>query len=104
YGGTLEKVGVSADLEQIGEYKNAADVMKRKDMTPAHREAMDSLLDGLYGEVVAALATSLDKTPTEVEQIISNGPYAADAAKAAGLVDTLAYEDEAREALDKAVG
>lgn len=104
YGGTLEKVGLTADLEQIGEYKNAADVMKRKAMSEPHREAMGSLLDGLYGEIVTTLAESLDRTPAEMEAIIGDGPHAARSALEAGLVDSLGFEDEARDALDEALG
>lgn len=104
YGGTLGKAGVRADLEQIGPYKNAADVMKRTGMSDAHRESMNSLLDGLYGELVSTLSGALDKTPEEVQALIEDGPYSAQAALDAGLVDALGYRDELARGLDAEVG
>jgi len=104
YGGTLEKAGVRADLEQIGEYKNAADVMKRSQMSPAHRESMDSLLDGLWGELTNALGESLGKDPEAMKEVVERGPFTAQQALDAGLVKALGYRDEADAALAEAVG
>ena len=103
YGDSLKMIGVRADLEQVDEYKNAADVMKRADMTEAHRESMNSLLDGLHGELVSALAESLDRSQDEVKALISAGPYSAREALDAGLIDKLGFDDEARDALDEAI-
>ncbi len=104
FGGTLEKIGVQADLEQIGAYKSAADVMKRSTMTEEHREATASLLQGLHGEVVASLAESLGRPAQEIEQLLASGPHAASAALDAGLVHALGYADEATADLDATVG
>lgn len=104
YGGTLEKAGLQFDLEQVAEYKNAADSMERKDMSPAHRESVESLVGGLHAELVAGLAESLGRTPEEADGLISGGPYAAERALEAGLVKGLGYEDEAADALDAALG
>jgi protease-4 len=38
--GALEKVGVHADVVQMGRYKSAAEMFTRRDMSPAHREMM----------------------------------------------------------------
>lgn len=104
WAGTLEKVGVRADLEQIGPYKNAADVMKRTSMSDEHRESMTSLLDGLFGELVGALSESLERSPEDVRALVENGPYSAQSALKAGLVDALGYVDETAAELDSAIG
>lgn len=104
YAGTLGKVGVRADLEQVGAYKNAADSMTRESMTDAHREAVTSLIDGLFDELVAGVAASRGATPEAVRAAISAGPYTAQQALEAGLVDALSYEDEAATALEEAIG
>ena len=104
YGGTLGKIGVQADIEQIGAYKNAADVMKRSTMSDPHREAMNALLDGLYGELVSALSESLGQSPERVAALVAAGPYSAQGALDAGLVNALGYEDETGADLDAAIG
>ena len=44
--------------------------------------------------IVAGIATGRKRSDTEVRKIIDDGPYLAEAAKAAGLVDELGYEDQ----------
>jgi protease-4 len=101
YAGTLGKVGVVADLEQIGAYKNAADSFEREAMTPAHREAVNGLLDGLFDELVRDLAASRATPEDDVRSRIAAGPYTARQALDAGLVDSLGYWDEVAETLDR---
>src|SRR2546422_1475598 len=50
--GSLDKLGVYPDIYQIGKYKSAGDTFTQKQMTPAHLEFMNSLLDDLYGRYV----------------------------------------------------
>jgi protease-4 len=45
--GALEKVGVHADVVQMGRYKSAAEMFTRRDMSASHREMMESLVDDL---------------------------------------------------------
>jgi protease-4 len=104
YAGTLAKVGVQADLEQVGPYKTGADVWEQTEMTAEHREVIDTLLDGLYGELVDAVAESVGCTPEEAKDVISSGPYTAEAALSADLVDSLGFMDEMEAALDEELG
>jgi len=92
--GTLEKVGVEPDFVTSGPYKTAADMFTRKNMTPEHREMINWLLDGLYGDALKALAAARGKTPDEMRAIIEAGPYEPSEAKEAGLIDELLYEDQ----------
>lgn len=104
YAGTLDKLGVTADLEQIGDYKNAADSMKRRSMTPAHREAMESLIGSLHDIVVEDVAASRGVEPDTIRAWIDEGPYTADEAIAAGMLDAVAHRDEVSAALDDVLG
>ena len=54
--GSLDKLGVYPDIFQIGKYKSAGDMFTRKEMSDAHREAINSLLDDLYNRYVDAIA------------------------------------------------
>jgi protease-4 len=55
---------------------------------------MTPLVDDLYGDLVARIATGRKKSPDEVRAIIDEGPFTAPQALKAGLVDALKFEDE----------
>jgi protease IV len=91
---TLDKLGVEAQFEGVGKYKNAPNQFTEDRFTAPHREQTEALLDSLYAQYVAAIAESRKKTPAEVRAILDAGPYDAAGALRAGLVDELVYEDE----------
>ena len=97
--GTLDKLGVYPDIYQIGKYKSVGDMFTRKDMSDAHREYINSLVDDLFNRYVEAIAKARGKTPDEVRAIIDNSPYGSVKAKEAGLIDSASYRDE----LDKEI-
>jgi len=92
--GSLDKLGIYPDIYQIGKYKSAGDMFTQKQMTDAHREYVNSLLDDLYGRYVNTIAQSRKKTPDEVRALIDNAPYNAAKAKEVGLIDESAYRDD----------
>ncbi|HET7293054.1 MAG TPA: signal peptide peptidase SppA [Vicinamibacteria bacterium] len=92
--GTLDKLGIEAQFEGVGKYKNAPNTFTEKAFTDAHREQMEALVDGLYGQYRAAIARSRGLTEEAAQRVIDGGPYDGEAAKAAGLVDELLYHDE----------
>lgn len=102
--GALEKVGVHADVVQMGRYKSAAEMFTRRDMSASHREMMESLIDDLYGQIVEAVAESRSLSPTEVRESFDRGPFLATEAKDTKLVDDVVYEDEAQDQLVAACG
>src|SRR5256884_700057 len=102
--GSLDKLGIYPDIFQIGKYKTAADMFTQKQMTEAHREFMNSLLDGLFGRFVEAIAKAGDKSPEKGKALIDNVPYHASPAKDAGLIDGALYRDEVEKELKKRLG
>jgi protease IV len=92
--GTLDKLGVYPDIYQIGKYKSAGDMFTQKNMTDAHREYVNSLLDDLFNRYVEAIAKARNKSPEEVKALIDNAPYNAAKAKEAGLIDGTGYRDD----------
>ena len=96
---TLDKIGVGVDVEHAGKYKDFGDMFTRSDMSPETREVMTSVVDDLYGNLVAKIAEARKKTPQEVLAIIDQGPFTAQQAVKAGLVDQLSFEDEMWSAL-----
>jgi protease IV len=96
---TLDKLGVQAQFEGVGKYKNAPNQFTETGFTEAHREQMEALLDSIYAQYVGAIASARGKTPDEVQAIVDAGPYEGRDALKAGLVDELLYEDQIEERL-----
>jgi protease-4 len=93
--GSLRKLGIEAEVIQMGEYKSAGETFTRSDMSPAHREMVESLLHDLYDQLLSAIAAGRGMEPDRVRELFDRGPFVAREASDAGLVDALAYEDEA---------
>lgn len=92
--GSLDKLGVYPDIFQIGKYKTAADMFTRKEMSEAHREFMDQLLDDIFNRYVDVVAKARKKSPDDVRALIDNAPYSPQQAQQVGLIDAIAYRDE----------
>jgi protease-4 len=102
--GSLDKLGVYPDMYQIGKYKSAGDIFTRKEMSEAHREAVNSLIEDLYGRYVEGIAKARNKSPEEVRAIIDNAPYNATQAKEVGLIDGAVYREEVEKELKTKLG
>jgi protease-4 len=97
--GTLDKIGAYPDLHHVGEYKSAPNTFTEKGYTPAHREMDASLTRDLYEQIVRGIAEGRNKSEADVRALIDEGPFVAETALRAGLVDELAYEDQVEEKL-----
>ena len=94
YKGALDMLGVRADIEQIGKYKSTSEALTRQEMSEAHREIQNIILDDLYAQLVDAIAEGRGWTHEDVEKRINAGPYTAGQALATELVDRAVYADE----------
>jgi protease-4 len=92
----LDSLGIQADILHMGRFKNAAEPLERDDMSPETREATGALVDDLHASLVSAIATGRRMTPEQVQAAIDAGPHDAEAARRLGLVDAVAFDDEAR--------
>jgi len=102
--GTLDRLGVEPQFEQRYEYKNAADVILRKEFTAAHREALERLTESVFSDAVESIADARGLSHDQVRELIDTGPRTASEAQAAGLVDRLGYRDQAYEAMRTRIG
>src|ERR1041385_1962300 len=102
--GSLDKLGIYPDIFQIGKYKSAGDMFTQKEMTDAHKEYINSMLDDLYGHYVNKIAEARHKSPDEVRALIDNAPYSAAKAKEAGLIDEVLYSDDVEKEFKKLLG
>ena len=92
--GVLDKLGVKPRLDQRKEYKNAMNMFTEKAMTPAHREAMTKIGEGVYGQFVKAVSEARKLSVEEVRATVDKGPLLGSEAQVAKLVDKLGYRDE----------
>jgi protease-4 len=102
--GSLDKLGIYPDIFQIGKYKSAGDMFTQKQMTDAHREYINSMLDDLYGRYVSTIAQGRHKSPDEVRTLIDNAPYSGAKAKEVGLIDEVLYRDDVEKEFKKLLG
>jgi len=100
--GTLDMIGAYPDMIHVGDYKTATNQLTEKTMTPAHREMVQSLNADSFQQMVHAIADGRRKSEIDVRALVDEGPFLAAEAKAAGLIDDVAYEDQVRDSLKKA--
>lgn len=97
YRGTLDKLGVEAQFEGVGKYKNAPNQFTERSFTEPHREQMEALVGSLFDTYVAGVAEARRLEGEVVRTIIDQGPFRAEEARAAGLLDELLYRDQVEE-------
>ncbi len=92
----FDKLGLKADMLQMGDFKGAGETYTRNSMSKENREQWEALADDFYEYLVGSIAESRKHkglTPEKVKKLIDEGPYTARKALAAGLIDRLAYAD-----------
>lgn len=94
YAGTLEKLGIKADLLRIGDYKTATEPFTNEASSDANREQINRLLDNLFAQIVTAIAEGRGLSADSVKALIENGPFNSQQAVQAGLVDRLLYRTD----------
>ncbi len=104
YKGLLDKLGVRALIERIGDYKSASEGFTRQDMSEPYRENIISILDDLYDQLTHDIATARGWTPDHVKELIDNGPYTANEAIKNKLVDEIVYSDGLQHRANKLSG
>lgn len=100
--GALEKLGVRAEVVQVGQFKSAGEPFTRKEMSPAHREMIEALVDDLYSQLTEAVAEGRSLAPETARALLGRGPFVAREALAERLIDAVAYADEAEKELSEA--
>ena len=99
--GLLEKLDIEADMLAMGKFKSGVEPYTRDSMSDEFRESMTGLLDDLYNQMLQKIADGRDEiTPELAAKLIDSGPFTAQEAHNANLVDELKYYDELLEAID----
>ena len=102
--GTLDKLGVTPRFDHRSEYKTAMNTLTETAMTPAHREETEALLHSVFEQLVHGIAQGRKLEPQAVKALVDQGPFSAEQAHDARLIDHLGYRDDAMEAARSRAG
>jgi protease-4 len=89
--GLLDKLGVKPDFLTCGEFKSAAELFMREGPSRQANDMENWLLDGLFDTYVKLIAQGREVDSGKVRKWIDGGPYSAEKAKAAGLIDAVEH-------------
>jgi protease-4 len=105
YKGSLDKLGIEAEVIQIGpKYKNAPDQYTKKEMGEGQKEVVNAVLDEYWRVYTGAIAESRKKSVEDVAKIIDDAPYHAKQAKELGLIDDAVTIDKVQDELKSKLG
>ena len=90
----LDKAGITPQIAQRHEYKNAANVFTERGFTAAHREATERVVQSAMEQLVTTIAANRNLDADVVRGLIDRAPLFSTEALEAGLVDRLGYRDD----------
>lgn len=102
--GGLDKIGVRFEGGRRLEFKSAPNTFLESGFTPAHRENLQALLNGLYGQVIEDASQARSVPADELRRLIDRAPLAPPDALSAKLVDKLGYRDEVVAEVERRAG
>ncbi len=100
YTGLMEKIGVEAEIERIGDYKTSPERYFLDQPSDEARQEINRLLDSMYAYLVETIAVNRSLSPDSVRALIDQGPLPSITAVSSGLVNDRRYFDE----LDRSIG
>ncbi|MFV8753429.1 S49 family peptidase [Nannocystaceae bacterium ST9] len=90
----LERLGAKAEFVRIAEYKGTPEQFMRMGPSEPVERATEQLLVDTWNHVVRMIGRDRGHDPALISGWIDRGPWQPEAARAAGLVDALAWPDE----------
>ena len=93
--GLLDRLGVQAEILQVGEFKGAGEPLTRESMSDPLRQQYEAFVNDLFEQLIEQVAADRGLATERVGELIDIGVFTPEAAKEAGLIDGIAYEDEA---------
>ncbi len=102
--GALDHLGVDVQVAKRHEYKSAAEQLTERSFSGPAREATERLAESVVSQLTEAISERRRIDPAEVRKLIDRGPFLAEQAHQAGLVDELGYRDEVYARVRKQAG
>jgi protease-4 len=104
YSQLLENLGIHADFVRIGDHKSAPESWTRDGGTDVARADRIGLMQQFERYYAGGIATGRGIEVEQLRERIATGPFTAKEAKAAGLVDAFAFDDQVEEATQDVLG
>jgi protease-4 len=95
----LARLDVRPELVRVGTHKSAGEMFTNQSMSEQQREQLEAIVADRFDALVEGIAAGRGTSPATVRERIDRGPFAAVAAREAGLVDAFCYRDELEERL-----
>ncbi len=92
--GLLDKIGVKPDFLTCGAYKSAAEIFLREGPSPEAEAMQNWLLDSQFETAISLIARGRKVPVDRVRGWIDGGPYMAEEAKEAGLIDAVEHRQD----------
>ncbi|MCA0377151.1 MAG: signal peptide peptidase SppA [Gemmatimonadetes bacterium] len=103
--GLFEKLGIGVQVSRVGRFKAAVEPYTRADMSPENRLQVQSYLGDLWSEMRRGIAATRRIDTTQLQTVVdATGWFLPADAKAAGLIDRIAYYDEVLDDLRRLAG
>lgn len=100
----LDKVGITPDIIQIGDYKSSAENMTRQSMSKEHRDMMEDIIGNYYEQFVADISKDRNIPQETLKNLIDTAPINGKKALEHNLVNHIGYMDQFIDAIDAITG
>lgn len=105
YKGTMEKIGVKAQIFYDGKFKSATEPYRLDKMSDANREQLREYLNSLFDCNLSSISASRNRPVEEYKAIANNlSAWYPSLAVQVGLIDELKYEDEVEDVIKEKAG
>jgi protease-4 len=92
--GLLDKISVKPEFLTCGSYKSAAEMFLRDGPSPEAEAMQNWLLDDMYNTSLSLVAQGRKVSTDRVREWINGGPFTAEKACAAGLIDAVEHRQD----------
>ncbi|MBX2943346.1 MAG: signal peptide peptidase SppA [Cyclobacteriaceae bacterium] len=100
YKGLLDRLEVKPQVFRVGDFKSAVEPFIRKDLSDENRLQLNSLINGIYDEMLQEISLERNIPKTKLKELSDKMTIrSAEEAVTYGLVDSLFYDDQVRDAI-----
>jgi protease-4 len=92
--GLLDKVGVTADVVHIGDFKSAGETFYRTGPSEAAAKQSNELYDSIYKQIIGNISSGRGIEPAALKTFINSGFRTPEQARESKLVDDLKYRTD----------
>lgn len=90
----MTKLGIEVETVHAGKYKLAAEPYTRDQPSEEMAEQLNDLVNDIYGQIAGEISQSRNLAAEKTDEIIDNGPYTAEQALDAKLIDRVCHRDK----------